>query len=226
MELVLLRHAQPAWYPQGRGEDQPTLTPLGQEQARRAAAALRHERIDAIWCSPLKRAEETAAPLAEAVGLEPAVRHFLEEVHSVPITGKTQEEVNAYYQQATQRPVQDWWAGYAGTEPLTGFVNRVEEGLEGAMKALGATLRVDDGERLWHGLDREARVVIVAHAGSLGAALSYLLGVPQAPWAWRRFGLSHAGIARVKSFGVAGGRAFGLRSFDELAHLDADQRSR
>ncbi|MFT4625410.1 MAG: putative phosphoglycerate mutase [Myxococcota bacterium] len=226
MEFVLLRHAQPSWYTDGTGEDEPSLTPLGQAQARLAAKALVDDRTDAVWCSPLRRARETAEPLVEALGLTPSTCDFLEEVHSLPVTGKTQEEVNAYYRQVTSRPVADWWAGYAGTEPLTGFIARVEQGMTAQLADLGATPVDDDGERLWCGLNRDSRIVIVAHAGTLGTVISFLLGVPQAPWAWRRFGLSHAGYARVTSFGVAGARAFGLRAFDDLTHLPNEQRTR
>jgi broad specificity phosphatase PhoE len=105
-------------------------------------------------------------------------------------------------------------------------IARVEHGLSDALQEQGATSNLDEKERLWSGLEREACVVMVAHAGSLAAVMSYLLGVRQAPWAWRRFGLSHCGIARLKSFSAAGGRAFGLRTFDDLSHLGPDARSR
>ena len=226
MEFILVRHAQPAWFPTGTGEDKPSLSPLGQQQALAVATALSGQRVDAIWCSPLRRARETAAPVAAALDHEPHVQPFLEEVHSLPIAGKTPAEVQAYYRDATRRPVADWWAGYAGTEPLYPFMDRVEQGLGDAMAELGAVSRLDEKERLWSGLEREARLVIVAHAGSLAAVMSYLLGVRQAPWAWRRFGLSHCGIARLKSFSAAGGRAFGLRAFDDQSHLAPDARSR
>lgn len=45
------------------------LTALGREQARAAAQALVAEPITAIYTSPLKRARETAEPIAEALGL-------------------------------------------------------------------------------------------------------------------------------------------------------------
>ena len=45
------------------------LTPLGREQARTAAAALADRPITAIYASPLRRARETAQPIAEALGL-------------------------------------------------------------------------------------------------------------------------------------------------------------
>ena len=45
------------------------LTPLGREQARLAARALENAPITAIYSSPLRRARETAQPIAEALGL-------------------------------------------------------------------------------------------------------------------------------------------------------------
>jgi probable phosphoglycerate mutase len=45
------------------------LTPLGREQARLAAGALATAPITAIYTSPLRRARETAQPIAEALGL-------------------------------------------------------------------------------------------------------------------------------------------------------------
>src|SRR5215213_6896136 len=45
------------------------LTPLGREQARLAARALAGAPITAIYASPLRRARETAQPIAEALQL-------------------------------------------------------------------------------------------------------------------------------------------------------------
>ena len=45
------------------------LTALGREQARLAAKALAGAPITAIYASPLRRARETAQPIAEALGL-------------------------------------------------------------------------------------------------------------------------------------------------------------
>ena len=45
------------------------LTALGREQARLAARALAKTPITAIYASPLRRARETAQPIAEALGL-------------------------------------------------------------------------------------------------------------------------------------------------------------
>ncbi|MFE3022639.1 bifunctional RNase H/acid phosphatase [Nocardia tengchongensis] len=70
--LLLLRHGQTElsvqWRYSGRGN--PPLTELGREQAAKAAAMLaRKGGIEAIVCSPLSRARETAAAAGQALGL-------------------------------------------------------------------------------------------------------------------------------------------------------------
>ena len=63
--MLLIRHGLPirAIKPDGTPAD-PPLSELGQEQARRVADWLREEAIDRIYSSPLRRARETALPLA------------------------------------------------------------------------------------------------------------------------------------------------------------------
>ena len=55
--------------------DDPPLTELGMEQARLLAGWLRAggEPIDRLAVSPMQRALETAAPIAEALGIVPEV---------------------------------------------------------------------------------------------------------------------------------------------------------
>jgi probable phosphoglycerate mutase len=73
MELILIRHARPELQQVTDGIADPGLTPLGHEQSRRMARWLANEAIDHIAVSPKRRARETAAPLADHLGLEPEV---------------------------------------------------------------------------------------------------------------------------------------------------------
>lgn len=70
MELLLIRHALPVRIDEGTvdGPADPHLAPLGIAQAEALAAWLSAEQIDAIWCSPMRRALETAAPVADRLG--------------------------------------------------------------------------------------------------------------------------------------------------------------
>lgn len=73
--LLLLRHGQTAMSAQRRysGRGDPELTELGLAQAAAVAAAIRAvEEADGaavVFCSPLRRARQTAAPVAAALGL-------------------------------------------------------------------------------------------------------------------------------------------------------------
>lgn len=49
------------------------LSALGEEMAERAAEALRDRDVALVVSSPLERAQQTAAPLAEAFGLDPVI---------------------------------------------------------------------------------------------------------------------------------------------------------
>ena len=57
-ELILVRHSQPYG-----GVDDPGLTPWGLQLAERAAAWLAHDPVDVLLASPMRRAQETAAPI-------------------------------------------------------------------------------------------------------------------------------------------------------------------
>ncbi len=73
--MILLRHGQSEFNlhftatRRDPGIEDPRLTPLGHAQAEEAALALAAEPIERIIASPYTRALQTAAPLAERLGL-------------------------------------------------------------------------------------------------------------------------------------------------------------
>ena len=73
--MILLRHGQSEFNllftatKRDPGIVDPKLTPLGEQQAADAAAALAGERIARIVVSPYTRALQTAAPVARALGV-------------------------------------------------------------------------------------------------------------------------------------------------------------
>jgi probable phosphoglycerate mutase len=73
MELLLVRHARPRRMESTTGPADPPLSPLGRRQAEALAAWLAGPGgdgpLDAVYTSPLRRAVETAEPLAVALGL-------------------------------------------------------------------------------------------------------------------------------------------------------------
>jgi probable phosphoglycerate mutase len=81
VELVLVRHALPVRVDEGEvdGPADPHLAPAGRAQAEAVADWLAGEAIDAVWSSPMRRARETAGPLAERLGLAVRVDERLAE---------------------------------------------------------------------------------------------------------------------------------------------------
>ncbi|MHC4789759.1 MAG: histidine phosphatase family protein [Planctomycetota bacterium] len=70
-ELWLIRHAESTWNAVGRwqGQGDPPLSARGRGQARRLSRRLEEAGIGAVVSSDLARAQQTAATLADALGL-------------------------------------------------------------------------------------------------------------------------------------------------------------
>jgi broad specificity phosphatase PhoE len=67
--VIFVRHAERAAQPAA----DPGLTPEGEQRAQALAQALAGLRVNAIVTTPLRRARDTAAPLAKALGVQPLV---------------------------------------------------------------------------------------------------------------------------------------------------------
>jgi broad specificity phosphatase PhoE len=70
MELLLVRHGLPLRVDDAGGPADPALAPAGLEQALALAKWFPEGAIGAVHSSPMRRACETAAPLAERFGLD------------------------------------------------------------------------------------------------------------------------------------------------------------
>src|SRR5215213_2607143 len=69
MDLLLIRHALPVRIDGGDGPADPELSDDGWQQAGALAAWLADDEIDVMVASPLRRAQETAEPLATLLDL-------------------------------------------------------------------------------------------------------------------------------------------------------------
>jgi len=70
MELLLIRHGLPIRRQISNGRADPELSDDGHRQAEHLAKYLAGEEIHAIYASPLRRAHQTAEPLAKSLGLD------------------------------------------------------------------------------------------------------------------------------------------------------------
>ena len=232
MEIVLIRHAQPAWSSEGLADSNPGLTSLGLRQASRlrtpavAWAAGIEESPSVLMASTMERARLTAIPVAEGSGLPVVPCEWLEEIrppdhwHRQPT-----EYVEGVFAGAMLRAPEEWWEGFDGGESFRLFHERVTNGFLSTLAELG--LRKSSAhEQLWnlpdHGPDR---LVVVAHAGTNAVLLGLLLGLQTVPWEWERFSLTHASITRLSSTTIGADHTFSLRSFSETNHLQPDEIS-
>jgi len=225
MELLLIRHGQPAWSRDGRSVDDPDLTELGHIQATRVADRLAGLQVDHLFVSPLRRAHQTVAPLAEALDMEPVQLDWLAEISAPRFEGTPIEQVERVFADSRARPIEEHWGGIPGGESFTDFHARVTGGLDGLLCDLGAApMRLDP--RLWAFEPSDRRIVVVAHAGTNSVALGHLLGITPVPWEWERFVSFHASISTVQPLAVGGAQAFSLQRFADVAHLPPDIQTR
>jgi len=120
MRLLIIRHGECELE---SGPD-PPLTDRGREQAARLADALSGVALDRVVCSTMRRAIETAEPLAQALGVPLALEPALVEIDLGTLWHPDQ-------QQAWDQICERWRAGdYAARcpqgESLLDVVNRVQ----------------------------------------------------------------------------------------------------
>jgi probable phosphoglycerate mutase len=175
-ELFLVRHGDalpPAdeIIPGGVYDDLP-LTRKGREQAAALARRLTLAGLDfaAIYSSPLRRCRETAAPLAERLGLTPILIPDLQEIRLGPLgLAPTETSDPAALAHALQERhleivrragASGSWDVFAGSEPSKAFRQRV-------VRALDAIASAHIGQR----------VIAFAHGGVINAYAAEVLGL-------------------------------------------------
>jgi broad specificity phosphatase PhoE len=227
MELILIRHAQPAWRTaSGLSTNDPELTPLGDRQADAVAAwvADRLQPVDALYVSTARRSRATADRIGQALGREPQVEPWAVEIGAPDEwEGRPEDEVVAVLDRMKTRPLDEWWEGTPGGESFRDFHRRITEGVEDLLDRHGARRHVGDPHRLWTVPDDGPRVVLIAHAGTNSVITSHLLGLEPQPWEWERFPCDHASISVLRSRPIADADMWALERFSDVAHLAADE---
>jgi probable phosphoglycerate mutase len=221
-ELVLLRHGEPNWVPEtGRAVRDPALTEYGVAQARAAAQAIAAEPVDAIYASPLLRAQQTAEPVAEAAGMTPTTLEGLAEI-GLDTGGMTQTQADRFFVEAMSRPLEDFWEGFPGGESFRDFHGRVTRTLGELLAKHDLAVEKSGEFTIWHAPRRRQRLVVVAHGGTNAVLLTHLLDVRPVPWEWIRFEMELAAYAVVRARPVGErGCLWSLVNFNEIDPLRA-----
>lgn len=166
-QILLIRHGQSQPYVPGRpfdlvdGHGDPHLTELGHHQAGLVAQRLATEPISAIYVSSLTRTHQTAAPLAERLGLTPIVEPDLREVFLGQGEGGRMREMSANDHPAivAMRANAEW-----GEIPGAETNRQLTERTVGAVRKIAAE-------------HREGLVAAYCHGGVIAAVTGYALDV-------------------------------------------------
>jgi 2,3-bisphosphoglycerate-dependent phosphoglycerate mutase len=163
-EVILVRHGScdppgPDGLIDGRSD--PGLNERGRAEAAAAGERLGGERVAAVHVSPMVRTTETAAPILDALGIEPVLDADLAEIylgewegHGIASRGASGDpELARVF--AEQR-----WDLIPGSEPIDAFGLRVRRGIEAA---------ADDGAD-------GALVVVVTHSAVIAEFLRQITG--------------------------------------------------
>ena len=164
--LFLVRHGTTVWHAENRyaGCSEVALDPNGYAQAERLAAWASETKLAAIWCSPLTRAREMAAPTARATGLVPHVDERLREIDFGQMEGKTMVEAEQLFPEEIRRFKAD---------PATYPMPSGEDPHKAAHRAV-STLRDIAAAH------PNERVLVVAHNTLIRLALCSVMGIPLA----------------------------------------------
>jgi len=176
VHLLLIRHGETTRVDSETGIADPPLTDNGREQARRLAEWLKDERLDHIVVSPLRRARETAAPLAERFGLEPEVIAKLAEFDGEASSYIPMEELRATRDPRLRAMTEGRWEELGSmVEPET-FRSDIIAALDGVATA-------HPGQR----------VAVVCHGAVINVYLGDVIGTPRLLW----FEPRYASVSRV-----------------------------
>jgi broad specificity phosphatase PhoE len=180
LDLVLVRHGVTDWNESGRllGRTPIAINRRGRAQAEAAAAALRELAVGRLFVSPQRRAQETAEPIAEALGASVTTEPALDEVWlSERWLGKTVEEI---------REDPDFWHvlrdpthACDAVEPASAVRDRVVAFVEGL-----------------RGHDEPEIVVLVSHGDPLRVMVSHYVGMPLE--AFRTLTISNGSISALR----------------------------
>jgi len=196
MRLILVRHGRPNEIDSETPGD-PSLNADGRAQARAVARLLKGEGVTRIVASPMRRAQETAQPLAERLGLD---------IETVAGWAEADRGAHRYRSTETLRAEGgDAWAQFLA-DPIRYLGGEPSAFRADVLAALEATTA---------GEDRVARVVVFAHGLPINVVLAHALGLDSVT----TFLVGYGSVTRLRRRDHGG---YGVASVNETAHLRSE----
>lgn len=180
--LYLLRHGEveSRYHRVFGGRIDMELSPLGHQQVQALADYFQRHPPHVMYASPMKRVQQTLAPLAKWTGLQPIVLPGLREVDFGVWTGLSWEQVYERFKVSAF----DW-------------LNQLEQGsIAEAESTANFRKRVDESLRQMLQQSAHKEVAVVAHGGVIRMLLAIILNLPFAKMS--AFDVEYASITKVK----------------------------
>jgi 2,3-bisphosphoglycerate-dependent phosphoglycerate mutase len=158
MELLLIRHGLPVRRELESGAADPDLSEAGLLQAQHLAEYLSSEQLDAVYASPLRRAYQTAVPLAAAQGRPVIVVDEVAEWDRHSNEYVPMEELKASGDPRWHQVIRGEWPARELSPEL--FRDQVVTKIEELIGAHGGQ-----------------RIAVVCHGGVIAGYLTHILGL-------------------------------------------------
>ena len=158
MELILVRHGLPVRREVVEGPADPELSVEGHDQSARLANYLATESIAAIYSSPMKRAFQTAEPLAVKTSLPITIVDDVAEYDRLSNEYIPIEELRAANDERWHKLVAGGWQSDSDT--LDNFRHRVVSSLEQLISQHASQ-----------------RIVVTCHGGVINQYIAHVLGI-------------------------------------------------
>ena len=158
MELILVRHGLPVRREVVEGPADPELSVEGQDQSARLANYLATESVAAIYSSPMKRAFQTAEPLAVKTSLPITIVDDVAEYDRLSNEYIPIEELRAANDERWHKLVAGGWQSDSDT--LENFRHRVVSSLEQLISQHASQ-----------------RIVVTCHGGVINQYIAHVLGI-------------------------------------------------
>jgi len=158
MELILVRHGLPVRREVVEGPADPELSVEGHDQSARLANYLATESIAAIYSSPMKRAFQTAEPLAVKTSLPISIVDDVAEYDRLSNEYIPIEELRAANDERWHKLVAGGWQSDSDT--LENFRHRVVSSLEQLISQHASQ-----------------RIVVTCHGGVINQYIAHVLGI-------------------------------------------------
>lgn len=201
MQLILVRHGRPE-----HGAADPPLDPTGARQAEAVARVLsdgQYGRAATLLSSPMRRAQETAAPTSKATGIQPVLDPRLVEFdHGIAAYGDGFAEFSSRREAWDSINAGRWLDHRFDPEA---FASRVVDGIE---QAIDRVLSRSDGA--------EGHLIAFCHAGVISAYVGHVVRAARPLF----MAVDYGSISR---FHVDSDGYREVLSVNERGHLQADR---